>query len=545
MVFSRFVVSIAVVLAVALLCAEYIAFDTGIGRGQDGSGSGLFLPMIATSPDTGQHTGTASPVATAVARTSQTPAPTLAPGVTPTKVQTATPTGGTFPTTTPTAASSPTATPIAGSSATRTPTATPTPAAITTATATPTATATATNTSTPGGATGRSAKILVGPGYTDVSPKALVRTSTDRLFVGVSTCDAYPCVSMAQTIRIYRADGPGIPTSFTRQDSSGEPSGVAQWAVAIDGNDVIHVLFNTRSSDAAPVTALKYATFDTATNRWDAPETIDSTISFTQDSGGQGVQSVALALDSAGKPHVVYLAGANRRVMYRNKIGSSWSGAIQVDSDITYTGNLKAWHPNLAFDTVGRIIVAWERGSFNGANDGTIFIKTRDANGVWGNSINLSGTNAARTIIDQSTSLLVTADNRYHIAWITAPDDYIRYQFSDDNGVTWQAHHPADGFQVTHNPSLGPDGKGGIRLYGHGVPTPHPDGHGDNLYYFESTGGSAAWSAFTLYVTGAFDSSVNTRWSQFFHRSPATVDIAYWADPYPNVLYVGAEVVAP
>jgi hypothetical protein len=42
-------------------------------------------------------------------------------------------------------------------------------------------------------------------------------------------------------------------------------------------------------------------------------------------------------------------------------------------------------------------------------------------------------------------------------------------------------------------------------------------------------------------VTGAFDPSVGTRWAQFFHHFPARVDILYWADPYPNLLFLGTE----
>lgn len=511
-----------------------IIFDVRSTSGQDGALSGLYLPMIG-STDAGQEN-------------SFPPSPTYPVTSTPTadpkadKTATATTTGTPiigFPTVTKTPLPAASATTTTMPRPSDTATATPRPWTTTTpaATASPISTAVGNPTRVP--------QVLVGPGYTDVSPKALVRTSADRLYVSVSTCDAYPCVWTSEKIRMYRADSRGIPISFKRLDSSREPGGVAQWAIAVDGNNLIHIAFNTRDIDNGPVTALKYTTFDTATDQWGAIETIDGTISFSQDSGGQGVQSIALALDAAGKPHVVYLAGTNRRIFYRNKTGTGWSNKVQVDDDVSYSGNLKAWHPNLAFDTAGRLIVAWERGSFNGANDGTIFVKIRDAASTWGSSVNVSGTNGARTTIDQSTSLLVTADNRYHIAWITAPDDYIRYHYSDDNGATWQANHPGGDSQVTHNPSLGPNGKGGIRLYGHGAPNPHPDGHGDNLYFFESNGGPAAWSAFTLYVAGAFDSSVNTRWSQYFYHFPAVVDIAYWDDAYPNILYVGSETVVP
>jgi len=53
-----------------------------------------------------------------------------------------------------------------------------------------------------------------------------------------------------------------------------------------------------------------------------------------------------------------------------------------------------------------------------------------------------------------------------------------------------------------------------------------------------------AWSARKLYATGSFDASVSTRWSQYFHRYPLTLDVVYWDQNYPNVLYYGADVVA-
>jgi hypothetical protein len=137
---------------------------------------------------------------------------------------------------------------------------------------------------------------------------------------------------------------------------------------------------------------------------------------------------------------------------------------------------------------------------------------------------------------------LITPDGRYHTAWIAAATDYIRYQYSDDQGQTWELNSPGGGTQATHNPSLGYAG-GTLRIYGHGVPVPAPDGHGEDLYFFAGAGGPAAWGTWSKFVTGMnYDSSVNVRWSQFFCNFPSTIDIAYWNDQYPNVLYAGSEI---
>jgi hypothetical protein len=47
----------------------------------------------------------------------------------------------------------------------------------------------------------------------------------------------------------------------------------------------------------------------------------------------------------------------------------------------------------------------------------------------------------------------VTPDNRYHLAYLSAPDDFVRYAYSDDAGA-----------------SLGPGAAGGLRIYGRGTP---------------------------------------------------------------------------
>jgi hypothetical protein len=417
------------------------------------------------------------------------------------------------------------------------------------ATATATATgvsATATATGTPVGLTA-DYTIEVGPGYTDVSPKALVRTTGNRLYIAVSTCDSYPCTDAAQELRMYRADSTGVPGGFTLVDQAHMPSGVSQWAVAIDGADTIHVVWNDRPSSGADVARLRYTTFSTTTGLWSASiETVDGSLGLSLDGGGQGVQSVALALDATGAPHVVYLSGSGpgRRVFYRSRGAAGWSAAAQLDDGVTYAGNQKAWHPNLAFDTAGRLLAVWQRGSFNGDNDGTIFARVRAA-GAWGAAVNVSGTDTSRVIIDQSTSLLVTSDNRYHITWLAAVSDHIRYQYSDDEGRSWSTNNPGGGTQATHNPSLG-YAAGKVRIYGHGTPDPAPDGHGEDLFFFEGAGGPAGWGNWTRFVTGTnYDSSVNVRWSQYFWNIPNTIDLAYWNDAYPNVLYAGSAIMAP
>jgi hypothetical protein len=462
---------------------------------------------------------------------------TVTPTATQTPMSTATPTQTSTPTQTPTQTTTPTITPTPTQSATTPPTLTPTPTQ--TATATPTQTPTQTTTPTPAQTPtqtptpsptqiGSNHQIAVGPGFSDVSPHQLVRTQGNVLYMVVPTCDSYPSCP-ANSLRVYRADQAGLPSSFSEQDVAHRPSGgVGSSSIGIDGAGLIHVLWNDRQGTGHA----NYAAFDTASNRWRPTTTLQVTGWTTF---GQGDEGVALAVDATGAPHAAWNAigvdGA-LHVQYATMVGGTWTSPQQVD-DIALANNHSAWHPTLAFTAGGDLILAWLDGTFNQTPDGTIHVRVRQANGLWAASQAIP--DQALTSIDNGPSLLLTADGVQHLTFLNGSDE-VRYWYNA--GAGWRGDQQPP-LQVTHDPSLGPDGAGGVFIYGHGSPPPgDPTGHGDNLYRFhKSPGGS--WSAFTLYTVGSFDSSVSTRWSQFFHAFQDVLDVIYWSDAYPNELFAG------
>ncbi len=370
--------------------------------------------------------------------------------------------------------------------------------------------------------------IPVGPGFTDVSPHQLVRTSANVLYAVAPTCDSYPtCPS--NTLRVYRADQPGTPISFTEQDAPHRPGGVGSAAIAIDGADTIHVLWNDRTG------RVNYRTFSTTSNLWSATTVVAAT-NWTD--FGQGDEGVALAIDSNGMPHAVWSAkggDAALHVFYGNK-GGSWS-AQQVD-DLPLSANRRAMHPTVAFKANNDLVVAWLDGTFNYTPDGIIRLRTRSSFGNWAPTETIADPDGAMTTIDNGPSLLITPDGTLHLTFVAAnPPDQIRYWYNSGGGWLGDQQPPA---QVTHDPSLGPDGNGGVSIYGHGTPAPTYQDHGDNLYSFHKAAGGT-WEPWTLYATGSFDSSISTRWAQFFQSFPQTLDLAYWADAYPNSLFIGTD----
>lgn len=389
--------------------------------------------------------------------------------------------------------------------------------------------------------------VNIGAGYTDVSPKQLVRTKANRLYICLVNCESYPGDGTSNHVMMYKGNQDGIPTSYTEQNSASRPSGgIAQWGCAIDQNDIIHVVYNTRATAAGNITDTRYVQYNTWTDTWGTSESIDNAVNFSEGGGNQGHQSIAVALDAAGKPHVVYLKtdGTRTRCTYSNKTSGSWSSGFTVDTQ-SFGSNEQIWHPNIAFDTAGRILVVWLKGTFNDTADGTIYCRVKEINGTgWQTSVQISATAGALTSIDQSTSIYITANNRYHTTYINASttpgNKYIRYRYSDDLGATWSANDPASGLQATHNPVLGDGANGKVRIYGHG--TPDVSNVGENLYYFEGDGGSGTWGSWTQILAGTeWECSVNTRWAMYHHSNMNYLDIAFWDAAYPNVAHVGVE----
>lgn len=384
--------------------------------------------------------------------------------------------------------------------------------------------------------TGDQHEILVGAGYSDVSAQQIVRTSGDRVYTFLATCDSYPNCSadgLSQTLRAYRGDNTGTAQSFTRMDSADEPAGIVSWGVAIDSNDLVHIAYVYR--DGTGDRDLAYITYDTTTDQWGAAEQIVAQVDTTDI--GQGDEMVSLHLDSNGIPHIVYADhdGTRRRANYRNRIGGTWSSATQIDTDVTYSGNLRVWHPNIAFLSDGALVASWQRGTFNGANDATTYVKRRSAAGAWQSSVQVGGTTGL-TGIDGGTAMMVLDNGRIGIGFNGSRtgdgDDPAQFYYSDDNGDTWTDNSTND---LTHNVGVGPGSQPNtFRLYYHGEENPDDN----SIYYREGDGGSA-WGSLTLYATGAFDSSVSTRWAQFHHAHPDSLDVVYWDQNYPNFAYYG------
>ncbi len=420
------------------------------------------------------------------------------------------------------------------SAATPEPTPTPSPSPTPTPTPSPTPTPTPSPTPTPdpgGTPTATNHDIVVGPGFTDVGPHQLVRTQANVLYLVVPTCQAFFPNCGDTELKVYGANGAGTPSGFSERDGAHAPSGrIGSSAIAIDSNDQIHVLWNDVGGH------VRYGLFDTRSDRWGDSEVLDST-NWTD--FRQGDQGVAVALDAGGAPHAVWSVRGDDgklHIHYANRSGGNWHQRRDLDDVVDcdpQSDGCSAWHPAIAFAPDGSLLVAWLNGTGAYTQDGTIRVRRRDPAGEWGDSTRID--DKAQSGLDNGPSILVTDNGVVHLTFCDR-GNRIRYWYDDGRGFRGD-RQPAD--QISHNPSLGPDRDGGVFLYAHGTPVPGIGDIGEDLFSFHKPKGATAWSAWTLYTRGSYDSSVSTRWAQFFHFHPEQIDVAYWADSYPNVTHVG------
>lgn len=359
------------------------------------------------------------------------------------------------------------------------------------------------------------AMVNVGPGTTDPSPRQLVRTSGDVLYVVAPNGTVYsPSAPTTPKLVVWRANKPGTPDSFAAMDSAHAPGGgVNSAAAAIDGADQIQALWITPGR-------IGYGVFDTASNLWQSRMTLAET-NWT--SYGQGDEGVALAVDAHGNPYAVwnYLdPNGMLRLHLAIGTGGGFGAPMQVD-DIDANGGAR--HPSVGFAPNGDFVVAWIDGDGGYSTPGTVRTRVLHPNGVWDPSYAVPGETAGSSL-DQSCSLLIGTDGTRHITFLN-DGNVIRYYYDTGSGWTGDQQPPS---QVTHDPVLGPDGAGGLYIYGHATPVGAINGLGDGKLRFHKPAGATAWSPYNLIRDGYIDDASNARWSQFFDNHPDEVDFNWW-----------------
>jgi hypothetical protein len=370
-------------------------------------------------------------------------------------------------------------------------------------------------------------------GFSDAGTHQTLRTSGDRVYI-------FAPEIYKSYIRVLRATNIGTPTGFAEADQAHRPDAKSNvWSVdvAIDSDDLVHVLY---IAQAGPVI---YQTFDSKTDLWGQPTTIADSVWPNRNSGlRQGAEGAALALDSNDVVHVVYgkTQGNRRRLYYNNNQGGTFSHEALVD-DQPNNDNSHATLAFGADDALYVAWLSDTSAAQNPAGSIRVRVRRNGAWEPASSVVDGNAFRNNEYSIDQGPSLLLTPDGQVHVLYIGpyepvagAPTGYdyghLRHKVSTDGGANWAADDPPALF--THSPSMTTDPQGNLYVFGHREYW-KADHCANMLVNVKPVGG--AWGQWRTLASGCFDSSPSVKWSQHHWNEPSTLELVYWTEHGPQV----------
>jgi hypothetical protein len=244
--------------------------------------------------------------------------------------------------------------------------------------------------------------VTVGPGYVDDYARQVVRTSSGVVYI-VTNASLWPEQSGASSLRMYKGSPAGTPTTFTEVDASHRPSNNVRFA-GVEAKMSDHLIKMAYEDDES--LQEKYITFDTQTDTWGTPEIISS---IPSSNTNRFMSTTALALDANGKPHVFY-GGVGQGILYRNKVGATWSAPVVISSaDFDK-------HPSISFDRLGNLHVAF----YDPGTTYAILYRFRNTSGTWSSIETVASSDVDEHSLDQGPSLVIDSQNRPLVAYAGA-----------------------------------------------------------------------------------------------------------------------------
>ena len=197
--------------------------------------------------------------------------------------------------------------------------------------------------------------VPVGPGYVGATARQVVRTSDDRAYIFAVDDSAFQVHTGSAVIRAWKGNAPGVPTAFAEVDAANHPRPGSSGITNIGGinirldpaSGIVHTIRLEEDGNGD----LVYQTFNTNTDQWSAT---NEDIASNVPEASRGRTSFALAVDAAGRPHVVL----RRRIdaLLRRPRGRELERWRSRSTPVT-----RRVHPSLTFDSSGNLHVRLAR----------------------------------------------------------------------------------------------------------------------------------------------------------------------------------------
>jgi len=391
------------------------------------------------------------------------------------------------------------------------------------------------------------------PGFTDVVPHQIVRTSGDKLYIFAAEKQSQLLPNI--NLKAYWTTSTGIPTSTGQFAGSATVNvGVNLISVvpAYDGGNIVHVLVNLNGTSPNFGKLLIYP-FNVSTNTFNSPITIVSSGNPAVSGDYIGSSGVSAMVDTGGTLHVAYWSSGNH-IIYRaysynsgSNVYSSVSGPTQLDGSSD-----KSNHPSVAISPQdGSITVAWVSET---SVPRQILAKARPANGNWSSLQTVStspvwfSTNFGINI-DQGPSIVIDSSGVKHLTYIQnfdATGDYGKLHYVTNSGSGWVDNTLSI---YTHDPALAINSSGELYILGHG----HPKNPANTISQCRTGNASeknmcvikknsdGTWtsSSLVLAATGNlnFDASPSVKWGVVGFNRPETIEFLFFSannDSYNN-----------
>jgi hypothetical protein len=273
-----------------------------------------------------------------------------------------------------------------------------------------------------------------------VSADGVIRDG-NRVSVRTSTGRVYVCYTNTNDgIFMSKGNVDGEPASFSVADSiTGITLLLEQgMACAIDSLDIIHCMFIVLNSNHSGIIAVRYVQFDTSTDTFGSPETIQLLDASLNQLAIR--ENMGIALDSNDDPHVIWKdvdtnMGADTWTnYYSNKTGASWRTRVAIFTGITsdeiIAYDIMVADPLSSVNADRPIIVMYDDGTalainvyYGDALDSTAFTEELDVTGstvVGGGHVSFAiDSNEKITIafVEETTRDLMIVEHLNASAW--------------------------------------------------------------------------------------------------------------------------------
>jgi hypothetical protein len=310
----------------------------------------------------------------------------------------------------------------------------------------------------------------IGSGFTEAFSRSIVRTPGQVVYGFIGDDRASQLGTGPGTITAWRGDQSPIPKSFSKMDVANQPTApsvsdrLSGPDVRLDRNGVVHVLYQDYFTNT-----VYYTTFSTVTNTWGAREVIATSVEKFPHSYERAFSSMAIILDQNEVPHVAY--GQGGQIMYRNRIGGSWSAP-----QVVATGQTNPIHLSMVADAAGNFYLAWleEPASLT---SNKIYFATRQA-GVWQTPEIVARHDAPQTPggvltnnnLDQSPSIALLGNGDPVVLYLDR-SEVMRVKERTSPG-TWVTPAQGDSGYAAHGAAVYTQGSDLYAFQGHIAPSP-------------------------------------------------------------------------